>query len=236
MKFKLLPLMLAMLAPLSAAAAGADGASAKFTVSQETMIPGTTLQPGTYSIQVMDHLQDRFVLRIQGAGGTDHTLFLGVPSTSLKSSGDSGAVAYASGPSGKAALRGFVFGGSTAIEFVYPKNDAVALAKLNEKKVLAVDPASEGKSEQLGNLNKDEMQMVTLWMLTPTPVGNGGDPQIAAAKYQNQVASLTPHRPAAVKSLPHTASVFPTMILIGIVAMLGGGLLSWRRIASQPAA
>jgi len=228
MKSKLLPLLLAALAPLSLLAAGDDSTTAKFTLSQATMVPGTTLQPGTYSIRVMDHLQDRVMLRIESPTAGDHTLFLGVPSKTLKGGGDSGVVTYGSGPDGKAAMRGFVFKGSgPALEFIYPKNDAVTLAKLNGSKVIAVDPTSEGKSEQLNTLSKDELQMVTLWMLTPQPV-SGGEPGIAAAKYEQQVASVTPHRPA-IAHLPHTASFFPLVMLTGFISAAGAALLAVRR-------
>jgi hypothetical protein len=231
MKIKVLTLMLASLAPLSLWAAGPDGATEQFTVSQSTMVPGTTLKPGSYTIRVMDHLQDRFVLRIEGNGGADHTLFLGVPSSGLKGSG-AGVVAYGTGPDGKSALRGFVFKSSnTSIEFVYPKNDAVALAKLNEKKVLAVDPMSEGKSDNMANLSKDEMQMVSLWLLTPAPVGAGAEPKISASKYEQQVASLTPHRPL-MKSLPHTASSMPFLFLVGFISAAAAALLARARVSA----
>ena len=231
MKLKILTLMLASLAPSSMWAAGPDGATEQFTVTQSTMVPGTTLKPGSYTIRVMDHLQDRFVLRIEGNSGSDHTLFLGVPSAGLKGNG-AGVVAYGAGPDGKSALRGFIFKSSnTPIEFVYPKNDAVALAKLNQKKVLAVDPMSEGKSDNMANLNKDEMQMVSLWLLTPEPVGGGAEPKISASKYEQQVASLTPHRPP-VKSLPHTASSMPLLLLIGLLSALAAALFARVRVSA----
>jgi LPXTG-motif cell wall-anchored protein len=230
MKLKMLLPLLATLTPLSLWAAGPDGASAQFTVSQPTMVPGMTLSPGSYTISVTDHLRDRFVLRIEGTSG-DHTLFIGVPSNGLKDSSKGGVVPYDSAPDGKSAIRGFVFKSATPIEFVYPKNDAVALAKANEKKVLAVDPVSEGKSENMSSLNKDDMQMISLWTLTPEPVSGGGDPKISASKYEQQVASLTPHRPA-MKSLPHTASSTPAIFLLGLLSAIGAALFARARLAN----
>jgi hypothetical protein len=234
MKLKILSIVFASLAPLSLWAAGPDGVTEQFTVSQATMVPGTTLSPGTYTIHVMDHLQDRFVLRVEG--GSDHSLFLGVPSPALKAGAPSGAVAYGIAPDGKSALRGFVFkSGHLSIEFVYPKNDAVALAKLNKNKVLAVDPVSEGKPDNIASLNKDERRMVSLWLLTPESVGGGGEPKISANKYDPQVASLTPQR-SPVKNLPHTAGSSVEILLSGIIAAVSALLLARSRRSSSSVA
>ena len=180
MKSMFLPLALAMLTPLSLTAKAAnadssklDGDSAKFTVSQETMVPGTTLKPGSYTIRVIDHLQDRMIIKVEGAAGANHTLFLAVPSHELKAAGNSGPVPYGSAPSGKAALRGFVFNAKTDVEFIYLRMMPSHFAKLNDNKVIAVDPGSEGKAADIASLNHDEMKMVTLWMLTPQTVSGG---------------------------------------------------------------
>ena len=220
-----------------------------FTVSQPTMVPGLTLKPGGYSIHILDHLQDRFVLRLEGPSGSPHTLFIGVPSSAVTRAGGPGAVNWGSAPDNKAAMRGFVFPGDNgAVQFVYPKNDAVALAKLNHEKILAVDPASEGRSPQLSDLTNDEIQMVTLWTLTPSSVGPepGAEVKIAAAKYEGenqQVASANPPTQPApptpamkkMKSLPHTASNLPLISLIGLLAACGGSLLLIRRLTTNAA-
>jgi LPXTG-motif cell wall-anchored protein len=227
----------------------AEHGSYAFTVSQPTMVPGLALKPGGYSIHILDHLQDRFVLRIEGPGGSPHTLLIGVPSSAVTRSGGPGPVNWDAAPDNKAAMRGFVFPGDNgAVQFVYPKDDAVALAKLNHEKILAVDPASEGRSPHLSDLTNDEIQMVTLWTLTPTAVGPepGAEVKIAAAKYQSdnqQVASAaqpaqpTPPTPAMkkMKTLPHTASNLPLISLIGLLAACGGSLLFIRRFAANAA-
>jgi hypothetical protein len=227
-------LVLALLVPSTVPAWSADKPSAQFNVSEPTLIPGATLQPGTYSIQVVDHLQDRFVLGVDGKGGTSHTLFIAVPSKSLKKTGSSGAIPWNTAASGKAALRGFDFGkSSAALEFVYPKDDAVSLAKANGTPVLAVDPASEGKSPQLSQLSNDDMQMVTLWTLTPERVGAaaGAEPTISASKYQGDAASgptqqeAQLHKPPVLKTLPHTASTLPLILILGLLSALAAVLL-----------
>ena len=85
---------------------------------------------------------------------------------------------------------------NSMVEFVYPKADAVAIAKSNQSKVPAIDPASEGKVADK-NLSQDDMEVVTLWLLSSTTVGpNDSAPAIKAEKYQ-QVATNEPPPPPA---------------------------------------
>ena len=224
---------LAAIMPFPIFASGVNNSSAKFKVTQQTMVPGTTLKPGSYSIRVLDHLQDRFIIRIEQVGGSSKATFIGVRSPALMSTAHSGTVLWGAAPEGEAALRGFTFGhGTPPIEFVYPKDDAVALAKLNDGQVPAVDPASEGKPAQLSGLSKSEMQMVTLWMLSPTRVGpnDSAGPQIKAEKL-TQVASAKSSKPPIAR-LPHTASDLPAILWIGLLATVGAVFLAGRRLAA----
>lgn len=219
--------------PGSIVAHAADDLSARFTVSQQTMIPGSTLQPGTYSIRVLDHLQDRYIVRVDGTSGSTHSTFIGVQDPQLKSVASTGVVPWNSAPEGSSAIRGYSFGISApSLEFVYPKADAVALAKLNDSKVPAIDPASEGRPAELSGLSKDDMEIVSLWMLSATRVGpNDNAPSIKAEKYQ-QVASVRPVRPV-INQLPHTASELPLLLLTGLLSLTGAGALWSRRTLAR---
>ena len=217
--------------PSSLLAAGATDLSGKFNVSEETKVPGMTLTPGSYSIRVLDQLQDRYIVRIDSPSGT-HSTFLGVQDPKM-SRASTGTVAWSAGADGVVALRGYGFGGGTAVEFVYPKNDAVALAKSNDSKVPAIDPASEGRASEMKSLSKDDMEIVTLWMLSSTQVGpnDTAGPQIKAEKMQ-QVASATPPKPP-ISRLPHTGSMLPAALLTGLLAAFGAGMLRMRRPGSD---
>ncbi len=230
---------------------GADAKATKFNVSQQTQVPGMTLQPGSYSIRVVDHLADRLIVRIDGAsGGAAHSTFIGLPTTDLSKSG-SGIIAFDAGPDGGAAARGFSFPSGKTIEFVYPKADAVTLAKANGTKVVAIDPASEGRVPTEKGLSKDDMEVVTLWTLSSTKVGPGdAAPAISAEKYKarksttsgadTQVASAqdAPSAPAPRKAkpviakLPHTGSDLPLIAMLASFALLGAAGLRFGRLAS----
>ena len=140
-----------------------------FVLDKSVEVPGGTLKAGSYTVAVLDSLSDRTVLRLDGENGKRHVLLLGVSNAPL--SGTAGQpVLWDSKAQGKRALRGFVLSDGRSVELVYPKADAVALAKANHQSVVAVDTASEGRPE-LDKLSDRDMQMVNLWLLTPTRVG-----------------------------------------------------------------
>ena len=231
----LVSMMLAVAIPAPLMAAGGENPSANFTVSQQTLVPGMTLQPGSYSIKVLDHLQDRYIVRIDNASGNEHSTFISVQDPKVKSAGKTGAVPWSSGPDGNSALRGFTFGSNTPpLEFVYPKADAVAIAKLNDSKVPAIDPASEGRPAEVSGLSKEDMEIVTLWLLSSSTVGPSDTAPTIKAEKMQQVASNHPPKPV-IEKLPHTASDLPAVLLTGLIAAGGATYLRRRRIAEQRA-
>ena len=223
---------------------GIPGESTAFTVTDDTQVPGKTLAAGTYTIRVVDHLSDRMIVRVERNGKSLAT-FLALPKSSLAKSAH-GPITLSGGK--KPAMRGFVFPDGTVAEFVYLKGDAVGLAKNPTTTIPAIDPSSEGKPDT-SKLSKEDMQMVTLWMLTPTPVGPDTAAGIAAARYQvpaaessteatSQVArASTPPRPRVhprpvMAALPHTAGEMPMVLLTGVFSLGAAGWMRRRRNAA----
>ncbi len=163
----------------------------QFQVAQKTEVPNTTLQPGNYSIRVLDHLRDRVILQVSGKGNHVESTFIAIPASTMANA-PVGPISYSSGPKGQAAMKGFSFPGGLAVEFVYPKNDAVSIAKANDTRVMAIDPASENRVPA-PNLTQNDMQMITLWMLEPSRVGpnEAKASGISATKYQAPVPAAT---------------------------------------------
>ena len=203
-------------------AADSQHPEASFKVSDMTAVPGKTLPPGTYSIHIVDHLKDRYIVRVEGAsadGAAANTsaLFIGIPNKRLPH-GSQGRILWNTPADGAIYLRGWNFPTlPTPLEFAYPKNDAVAVAKANNAQVPAIDPESEGIISK-ASLSKDEMHIITLWLLSPTTVGPNAPAGIQAARYQ-EVASVT-HKPVVAR-LPHTASLLPWSWLIGTLSLAG---------------
>ncbi len=201
--------------------------STDFTLSNPSHVPGATLQPGTYSIHVVNRLSDRVILKVDSPNGSVHLMFIGIPNGKIEKPAGSGPVKWANSSDGTTYIKGWYFpGSSSVVEFVYPKADAVAIATSNPSKVPAVDPASEGKVTD-NTLSQDDMQLLTLWLLSLEQVGPGGAPSIKAARYETASVSQKP----AIKALPHTASWLPWVWLTGLCSLIAAGTL--RFIASQ---
>ena len=227
-------LSLALIAPglpLLAQGAGTGYAStqaAQLQITQKTDAPGLSLNPGTYSIRISDRLNDRIIVQLQKNGSKEVSSFLAYPNPALRSGSFVGPVTFVSGLKGRPALRGYGFSGGPVVEFVYPKADAVTLAKSNSVRVMAVDPASEGRVN-LPNLTQADMTEVTLWMLTPTPVDPAtSKPGIQAARYQapvgNQSNTGTVVQPSAPpQSAPAAQSTYIAQNQQGTVARMGPG-------------
>ena len=213
----------------SAIAAAADS-TASFSLTAPTEVPGALLKPGDYTIQMVDHLSDRTVVRLDSVGGKTHVTFLGVNTVGQ---GNSAAhpVEWLGKSKGRHALRGFVFPNGTSVEFVYPKADAVALANANSASVVAIDPASEGRPE-LAKLTSSDMEMVNLWMLTPVRVGPGdGQKGIEAKRYQATVVT------ASQTSTPPTASassVPSSSVRSGVRQSAPGALVARADVPARP--
>jgi hypothetical protein len=222
------------LSPLSAAAF--TGAAHTFTVSEPTEIPGATLRPGTYTIHVVDHLSERYIVAIDALKGRMHSTFLAIENPEVPKPSAPGRVVWPNAPSkvgDKEYLRGWLFRGEPAVlEFVFPKSDAVALARSNDAQVPAIDPASEGRPVTIKGLSKSDMELVTLWLLSSTHVGpQDGAADIQAQRYR-QVASVT-HKPV-INRLPQTGSQLPWIALFGSFCMVTALSLRVYRPANLP--
>lgn len=172
--------------------------SAPLYLDAKTTVPGHVLDPGNYSIRILDHLKDRYILRVDDGSGRALATFIGLhnpefdPFVALHHQGP---ILWSSAPKGSAAIRGFSFPGGNTLEFVYPKDEAVAIAKLNTYSVPAIDPESEGRKPD-PKLTPEDREVVTLWMLEATRVGPKNEtPAIAAKRF------VAPVEPAATAQI-----------------------------------
>ncbi|WP_263372987.1 hypothetical protein [Granulicella aggregans] len=168
--------------------------SAPLYLDAKTTVPGHVLDPGNYSIRILDHLKDRYILRVDDSSGRALATFIGLhnpefdPFVALHHQGP---ILWTSAPKGSAAIRGFSFPGGNTLEFVYPKDEAVAIAKLNTYSVPAIDPESEGRKPD-PKLTPEDREVVTLWMLEATRVGPKNEtPAIEAKRFVAPVESAT---------------------------------------------
>lgn len=196
-----------------------------FPVAASLGIPGATLNPGDYTIEVVNQLSDRIVLRVRDKSGAALSTFLGVRERQ-SSSRASGPVTWSNAVDGQKYLRGWNFQGApSSVEFVYPKDDAVKIATANPSKIPAVDPGSEGKPTD-NTLSQSDMELLNLWLLHLDQV-SGGQGSIKAERYES---ASSPQQKPVVASLPHTASSMPLVWLAGLGALLAGVFLRILRI------
>jgi hypothetical protein len=201
-----------------------------FTLSTQSNIPGATLQPGAYTIRVLNRLSDRIILRVDSQNNTLHSTFIGIPNHQIEKPSTTGPVKWSSPSHGAAYLKGWYFPGMpSVVEFVYPKAEALAIASANPAKVPAIDPASEGKVAD-NTLSQDDMQLLTLWLLSFHPV-QSGDPAVKAERYQPTAPAK---QPPVIAALPHTAGNQPWLWIVGLFSLLAAITLRLAQLRRRP--
>jgi hypothetical protein len=208
------------------AAASVD--SKKFIAPEPTNIPGLTLPSGSYVIEAVGHFSGRYVVRVDGRK-FGHYSFLALPNPEIAKPETPGLLLWDKPAGGKQYLRGWYFAGPPSVlEFVYPKAEAVAIAKSNQATVPAIDPASEGRALSIKGLTKEDLEVVTLWLLSPTQVGPGDTSGGIQARKYTKIASI--ERKPVISRLPQTGSDLPFIgLLSGCFLLTAMGVRIYRR-------
>ncbi|MDQ2775565.1 MAG: LPXTG cell wall anchor domain-containing protein [Acidobacteriota bacterium] len=203
-------------------------------VTNQLEIPDGSLAPGTYKFALEDRLDDRAIIRITAKNSDTHYILLAVPNKRLQQATLNGLITYKPGDSGQNALRAWECPNCDApLEFVYPKLQAVKLTGDFGTPVLAIDPTYD---KLPANLSRDDMKVVTLWLVSPKRIveGKGEGVGVDAAK----LSVARPQAPnvqlaANRKRLPKTASNFYELGFGGVLLMVISILLYVRRRAAE---
>jgi hypothetical protein len=128
---------------LAASGAHADEWNKKtyLTFSGPVQIPGATLPAGTYLFQLADPDNARHVVMVASKDGTKvYGMFITIPNDRLDTP-DENVVLFGESPAGtpQAVQAWWYPGERVGEEFVYPRQQAVAIAKANHKEVLATE-------------------------------------------------------------------------------------------------
>ena len=128
---------------LAATGAHADEWNKKtyLTFSGPVQIPGATLQAGTYLFQLADPDAARHVVMVASKDGTHvYGMFITIPNERLDAP-DKNLVMFGEAPAGAPqAIQAWWYpGDNVGEEFVYPMNQAAAIARANHKEVLATE-------------------------------------------------------------------------------------------------
>jgi len=138
------------------------------TFSGPVQIPGATLPAGTYTFEIANPDTSRHVIRVSEKDTNKPLgLFMTIPNERLTPPDDN-LIMFAERPAGSPqAIQVWFYPGDTiGEEFVYPKSQAVQIAKANKKAVLATEDANAAnrsesdrmaamKSAKVGRVNEN---------------------------------------------------------------------------------
>lgn len=120
------------------------------TFSGPVQIPGATLQAGTYTFELALPNSSRHLIRVtEKDSGKPVGLFMTIPNERLEAPSDN-LVMFSERPAGapQAIQVWFYPGDRIGEEFVYPRNQAIAIAKANRTPVLATSSADNAASSE----------------------------------------------------------------------------------------
>jgi hypothetical protein len=192
------------------------------TFSGPVEVPGVgaqTLPAGTYMFKLLDSSSDRNIVQIFNEDGTHvFTTILAIPNYRLKPT-DKTVMTFRERAEGQPeAIRAWFYPGAQwGQEFVYPKEQAVALAKVTNEPVLAT---TEEPTEAAA------LKDVPVEAVTPTGEEVPLTQAVEAPPVETASAATTAEPAADSAPMPKTASNIPLLALIGLLS-LGAGLGVW---------
>ena len=227
---------MALVGAVMAPSANADDWNRKtvVTFSGPVEIPGVHLEgwgvlpAGTYVFKILDSQSDRHIVQIFSKDEkTVYATILAIPNFRLKAT-DKTVVTFRERPAGEPeALRAWFYPGRNwGEEFVYPKAQAIALAKASNTPVLFTPAEIPLEvAEPIKSVDAPvvvELKRAPVMAIQPT----GEEVQLAAVVTPPPAEAEIAMAPAPVeadRALPNTASPVPLIALLGLLA-LGGAL------------
>jgi hypothetical protein len=213
-----------------------------FTFSQPVTLPQVTLPAGRYLFRLADSLVNRTIVQIYSADGSKmHAMLMTLPSQRTDVPNDPEIRFLETAANTPPAIATYWYPGErTGWEFVYPRQQALSLARTAQQPVLTTrqnaTTADEMRTAELARVSPTGEQMA---VDAPAPEPR---PTAAAQVQRGEVASDAPApapiaQSAAVNQtprtrLPATASSMPLVMFAGLLGLSTAfGLGLWRRFA-----
>lgn len=220
-----------------------------FTFSQPVALPQVTLPAGKYLFRLADSLVNRTIVQVYSADTMKlHAMLMTMPTQRTDLPNDPEIRFLETAANTPPAIRTYWFPGErTGWEFIYPRTEALRLARSSKQPVLTTvqnaATADEMRTAQLARVSPDGDQVAI-------DAQNEADRQALAGQSQRGEVAINPPQPAVVTSaapaaasatmaanagaprsrLPATASSTPTVMLVGMLALSAAlGLGLWRR-------
>jgi hypothetical protein len=201
-----------------------------FTFSAPVQVPGTTLAAGTYTFKLADLSGNRHVIQIFDKSERKiYATLMAIPDQRMQPS-DNPLVLFAERPAGSpVAVKAWFYPGETiGNEFIYPRKQAVAIAKRTHESVLASKSEKVEKTESVGHVNESDQMTPSggnTVVVTPPPASTA-DTSASASRTTSARTVGTSGRTA----LPSTASELPLLgLLSGLSIAAGFGVRRVRR-------
>lgn len=211
----------AVVAVLVAGIARADSYDKRtvFTFNRPISLPGVTLPAGDYLFRIVNTETGRTVIQVlSGDGKTPYAMLHSIPEIRRDASDRPEVRFMETGKGQPSAIKTWWYPGErTGYEFIYPKHQALALAKVVAEPVLTtkVETAKPQEAE-LARITPSGEEV-------PVPVVAAPEPIVPTGIVQEGTLA------EARTELPVTATRIPVFGLIGIVALaFAGGLRVWR--------
>lgn len=205
-----------------------------FTFSGPVTLPGVTLPAGKYLFRIPDTNGDRRVIQVLNAEGTrPYAMLLSIPSQRRDPPKDPEVRFMETAAGMPPAIKIWWYPGNrTGWEFIYPKAQALRLAKASNESVLTVE-TSETTTEAYKTADLERVSPSG----EETRVSANANNEATATSgqvQQGQVASDRPVQEGTLArnrtSLPKTASATPLALLLGSLALCAGLCLRlWQR-------
>jgi hypothetical protein len=233
----------AALAMLVAAPVGAQGTTSNkktfLTFSGPVQVPGVTLAAGTYTFKLADLMGNRHVVQIFDKDEKKiYTTILAIPDQRLEPS-DKPVVLFAERAAGTPqAIKAWFYPGETiGNEFVYPRSQAIRIAKATHQSVLtaaddttttadAMKSAEVSRIDENGQVSNSGAAAATT-SPAPAPANTAGTAGAAPAPRATTARATT-----ARTELPRTASNLPTLALLSGLAIAAGLVARRRRLTA----
>ena len=188
------------------------------TVNESIQVPNKVLPPGTYVMKLLDSPSDRHIVQIFDKNEQHlETTVLAIPNYRLEPTGKTQFEFWETPPGQPKALRAWFYPGDNfGQEFAYPKSEAVQIAAAAHQQVPTTYAQNESEltTARVGTVNEQGTEQE---MAQNTPPATPA-PATPAATPAPEPPAATP-APMPQQTLPHTASPYPLVGLLGLFSL-----------------
>jgi len=229
------------------ARAGEAPRQTPFSTNEPLEVPGRILEPGSYVLKLIEPETQRNVLQVfetvqLWTGDEQHLLstLLTMPNYDVPTTDKTVFAFFERGPKQPKALRiWFSPGRNYGEEFVYPRGQAVELAKSIGRGVLSLPAELPADIGQLNRPTAEYLQSPPAPAPVPAPRAEPAiSNQAIVSPAPNKAPQITPVQAAPVQSrararngkmiaasLPQTGSYLPLLAMLGLLGIVAGMLL-----------